>query len=409
MPDAVRAQSLRRARRLAGALLAAMAAVLALARAGQAAYPALSYLVAFAEAALAGGIADWFAVTALFRQPFGLPLPHTAIIPKNKERIGQNIGDFLQYNFMTHDVLREELQQVDFAGAIAAWLTEQYNRRTIATHLASALPAFLRTVEDEELVSFLRRAAAAGLADIRFAPLLAQVLDVLVTGRQHTLLLQRILGMVARALDQYSPYIRQKVHENSPRWLPRAADEQLFVRLVEAIRAFLIEVQADAAWRARFEAATRELITNLENSPEYENRLRAMVQRAIAHPLFHTYLHGLWQTIRERLLSSAASADSALAGRIELVLGAFGRTLAEDLANRSRLNEWMRAVVIDTIVERRDVIAAVVWRVIRKWDAETISGKLELQVGRDLQYVRINGTLVGGAVGLLLHVMSKFG
>jgi uncharacterized membrane-anchored protein YjiN (DUF445 family) len=309
---------------------------------------------------------------------------------------------------MTHEVLRDELALVDFAGVAAAWLAEQHNRRAVAMHLTQAVPAFLHTVEDEELVAFLRRVASAGLADVKFAPMLAQVLDVLVAGHQHYLLLQRILGIVARAFEQYTPYIRQKIHENSPRWLPRAADEQLFLRLVDGVQTFLIEVQSDAAWRERFEAATRELITQLATSPEYEDKLRGIVQRAMAHPLVHDYLHELWRTVRERLLSSAAASDSPLTERLELVLGAFARAVAEDHGNRHRLNEWIRAVVIETIVDRRDVIAAVVWRVIRKWDAETISGKLELQVGRDLQYIRINGTVVGGLVGLAIHAISNF-
>ncbi|MDC8756524.1 DUF445 domain-containing protein [Janthinobacterium fluminis] len=399
---------LKRMRRIATGLLALMAALFLAARLLQAGRPYLVYLAAFAEAAMVGALADWFAVTALFRHPLGLPIPHTAIIARNKDRIGDNIASFLEHNFITGELVREELAQVDFAGVAARWLGQGGNAGAVAAQVAGAVPALLRLVEDEDAARFMRTALASALKDVKFAPLLAQVLSVLVAGRQHHVLLERILGIAARALEQNRPYIRQKVHENSPRWLPKAIDEKLFERLMEGVQAILSEIQGeDSEWRERFQDATEELIAKLATSAEYEEKLQALIGSGLGHPLLRRYAGQIWQDVRQRLLADAAAPDSRLAAGAEQAVRVFGKALAGDAAVRRKLNAWLRAVLADTIVERRDVIVSVVRRAIRKWDADTAARKIELHVGKDLQYIRINGTLVGGLVGLLLHALAQ--
>ncbi|MES2741729.1 MAG: DUF445 domain-containing protein [Pseudomonadota bacterium] len=399
---------LNRMRRIATGLLIGMAALFIAARLGQPAWPrwgaTLSFVGAFAEAAMIGALADWFAVTALFRHPFGIPIPHTAIVAKNKDRIGESIGNFLEHNFMTYEVLHEELAQVDFAGSGAAWLARGENSAAVARQVVDALPAILRLIEDDDAGNFLRKAITGSLKDVRFAPLLAEVLNVLAAGRQHHALLERILGIVAGVLEQNRPYIRQKVHENSPRWMPKAIDEKFFERLMDGVQDILADIRSeDSEWRERLDGATADLIAKLAQSPEYEEKLQRLLAASLGHPMFHDYLHQVWQDIRARLLTDTARPDSRLAARLRQALRVFSEALANDDTIRRKLNEWMRAVVADTVVQRRDVIAAVVQRVIRKWDADTVARKFELHVGKDLQYIRINGTLVGGLVGLVLH------
>jgi uncharacterized membrane-anchored protein YjiN (DUF445 family) len=407
MQETIQLAQLNRMRRIATGLLVLMALLFLAARLMQARYPFLSFVAAFAEASMVGALADWFAVSALFRRPFGLPIPHTAIIPENKDRIGESLGNFLQHNFMTREVLGEELAQVDFAGTAASWLAQEQNSRAVALHVTHLVPALLRLIEDDDAAKFMRRAMAGSMKDVRFAPLLGQVLSVLVAGRQHFVLLERILSIVAGALEQNRPYIRQKVHENSPRWMPKAIDEKFFERLMEGVQSILAEIQGeDSEWRARFQGATDDLIAKLANSPEYEQKLQALLARALRDPLFRSYVGQVWQDIKRRLLADTTASDSHLAARIDTALRILSRALAEDAAMRGKLNDWMRVLVTDTIAERRDVIGALIRRVIRSWDADTVSRKLELHVGKDLQYIRINGTLVGGLVGLLLHTLS---
>ncbi len=404
MLETTQLKQLQRARSSATLLLVAMAALLLTVRLG---LPQLGWLAAFAEAALVGGLADWFAVTALFRHPLGLPIPHTAIIPRNKDRIGESIGNFLQFNFITRDVLGAELVQVDLAGSAANWLLEGGNSKAVARQLTHSLPAMLGLVNDDDARRFMRRALSGALENVRCAPLLAQVLEILVAGRQHHVLLERLLGLVAQALPQHRPYIRQKVHENSPRWIPRAIDEKFYQRLLQGIESILSDIQGEGSeWRLRFDAATHELIDQLATSSEYEQKLQQFLANSIGHPSFLAYAGDVWSELRERLLQDATSPAPQVAQHVDQALRAFALALQQDPVVRDRLNGWLRTVVTDAIVERRDVIAAVVSRVIRSWDAETVSRKFELQVGRDLQFIRINGTLVGGTVGLLLYALS---
>jgi uncharacterized membrane-anchored protein YjiN (DUF445 family) len=394
-------------RRLATGLLLAMCALFVAARLMEHRMPWLAFAAAFAEAAMVGALADWFAVTALFRHPLGLPIPHTAIIPRNKDRIGANIAQFLEHNFITHEVLRGELAQVDFAGGAARWLAKEENSKAVAERLAGAVPALLKMVEDRDAGEFVRKAMSSALQDVRLAPMLGQILSVLVAGRQHVRLLQRVLAMVAHTLEENRDYLRQKVHEYSPKWMPRMIDDKFFERLMDGLQSILDDLgDEDSEWRARFQAALEDLIEQLAHSPEYEEKLRGLLARGLAHPVFREYVSDVWQDIRERLQADADLPESRVTGYLQRGLAAFARTLAENGTIRERLNGWLREFTADAVVERRGLIVAVVQRVIDKWDAETISRKLELQVGSDLQFIRINGTLVGGVVGLLLYCAS---
>jgi uncharacterized membrane-anchored protein YjiN (DUF445 family) len=399
---------LKKMRWIATSLLAVMAILFVGAKLLQPTYGYLSFVGAFAEAAMVGALADWFAVTALFRKPFGLPIPHTAIIPQNKDRIGESVANFLQHNFMTHEVLSEEMKQIDFAGAATHWLSQPENSRAIATQVARAVPAVLRMVEDEDVGHFMQKAMRHSLENIKFAPLLAEVLSVLVAGRHHQALFDRMIGIVDKALEQNKPYIRQKVHEQSPRWMPKAIDEKFFERLMEGSQNILGEMQQeDSEWRDRFQIATEELIDKLRTSTEYEEKVAAVIIKGLGHPLFRDYTDHVWRETKQRLLADTTSPESKVVAKLDDALRALSNSLMQDAAVRNKLNHWIRTFAARAIADRRDVIAALVKRVIQKWDAETVSKKFELHVGKDLQYIRINGTLVGGMVGLILHVISS--
>lgn len=402
---------LNKMRWIATSLLALMAILFLGTKLLQPVYPTLSpyfsFVLAFTEAAMVGALADWFAVAALFRHPLGLPIPHTAIIPKNKDRIGESIANFLQHNFMTHEVLREELAHIDFAGAAANWLSQSENSRAVATQLVSAVPALLRMIEDDDVGRFMQNAMRSSFKGVTFAPLLAEVLSVLVAGKHHQILFDRVIEIVSNALEQNKPYIRQKVHEKSPRWMPKAFDEKFFERLIEGAQSILNDVrQEDGEWRDRFQIAIEELIEKLRTSPEYEDKIAAWIVNSLGHPLFRNYTDHVWREVKQRLLADMTSQDSQAVAKLDEAIRIFSKALMQDSVVRTKLNHWIRTFFVDTIAERRDVIAALIKRVIQKWDAETISRKLELHVGKDLQYIRINGTLVGGMVGLVLHIIS---
>jgi uncharacterized membrane-anchored protein YjiN (DUF445 family) len=397
-----------RIRALATGLLLAMAILFLGAHLMRHRYPWLAPVGAFAEAAMVGALADWFAVTALFRRPLGLPIPHTAIIPHNKDRIGAGVANFLEYNFMTREVLSEELKPVDFAGAAASWLAEPGNSHAVAVELVSGIPALIRMVEDDDVANLVQSTANSALARVRLAPFLTEVAAVLIADRRHQLLFDRMLGMAASTLEKNRGFIRQKIHETSPRWLPRMVDDKLYERLLHAAHETLIEMrEEDSLWRVQFQQAAQELIDGLRHDPAYEARIKRALAETLHHPLFRSYSEQFWQLIRQRLMreGESASDDSPLALRVERAMLALAEGMRTDPVVQAKLNDWLRSFIADAVALRRHAIASLVRRVIEKWDADTIAQKFELFVGRDLQYIRISGTLVGGLVGLGLYLL----
>lgn len=407
MHEQEQAVQLSKTRSLATGLLVAMAVLFVVSRLFERRYPFLSFVTAFAEAAMVGALADWFAVTALFRSPLGLPIPHTAIIPRNKDRIGDSLSNFLEHNFITQEIIRDELRAIDFAGAAASWLAKPENSRAISRQIVRSIPVLLRVVEDDDVRQFMHNRLSSALKHAKFAPAIAEMLKVLVASNHHQALFNHMINMAANALDHNKPYIRWKIHENSPRWMPKAIDEKFYERLLDAVQSTLDEMRdEDSEWRLRFHRMANEFIENLRTSPDYEAKIETVMGEVLGHPLVRNYTLEVWHDIKSRLIADAASPDSQLAAKLEHTLSAFSDDLLRDARVQRKLNQWIRIFATEAVVSRREVIADLVSRVIRKWDAETMSRKLELHVGKDLQYIRINGTLVGGLVGLVLHAVS---
>ncbi|MEB0133988.1 DUF445 domain-containing protein [Actimicrobium sp. CCC2.4] len=407
MPETDPLAPLNKIRRIATGLLLLMAVVFVLARKFEALHPVLGFVRAFAEAALVGALADWFAVSALFRHPLGLPIPHTAIIQKNKDRIGASIAAFLENNFMTQAVISAEFGRIDFAGAASRWLAVPANSEVVARQLAGGLPTVLRLVEDDDIRRFLHGRIDRMVEHVRFAPLLADMLTILVADRRHQELFDHLLVMVAGALEKNQDFIRQKIHDNSPRWMPRTFDDKFFERLLDGLQQVLEEMkQPDSQWRARFQESVEDLVAQLRSSGEYELRIAALVRSGLQHPVFRDYVDQVWQDLRQRLLDDVAASDSRITAGLAQALQSVSTALVADQAVRDKLNGWLRTFATDALVKRRGAIASLVERVIRQWDGETVSRKFEQYVGRDLQFIRINGTVVGGLVGLILHSVA---
>lgn len=407
MHEQEQATQLVKTRRLATGLLVAMAVLFVIARLLEPKYFFLSFVTAFAEAAMVGALADWFAVTALFRSPLGLPIPHTAIIPRNKDRIGDSLSNFLEHNFITQEIIRNELRDIDFAGAAASWLARPENSQAASRQIVRSIPALLHVIEDDDVRQFIQNRLTGALENTKFAPVAAEILSVLVASNHHQALFDRLIELAASALEHNKDYIRWKIHENSPRWLPKVVDDKFYHRLLEALQSMLDEMRDDdSEWRTRFQHLTEHFITQLRTSPEYEEKLDAVLSDVLGHPLVRNYTVDVWHDIKARLTADAMSPDSQMVAKLDSALGDFSHELLRDQKVQKKLNQWIRILATEAIVARREMIADLVSRVIRKWDAETMSRKLELHVGRDLQYIRINGTLVGGLVGLILHAIS---
>ncbi|MGE5514313.1 MAG: DUF445 domain-containing protein [Bacteroidota bacterium] len=411
-PDATapddRAAQFRRMKRLATGLLALMFVLFVAALLGQERWPALSYARAFAEAAMVGAIADWFAVVALFRRPFGLPIPHTAIIPRNKDRIGRSLGRFIANNFLAPGLVSAKLDSLDAAGRLARWLAEPATAVRLGKRGAGLAPALLDGLDDDTARAFARATMTRALGSVQAAPLASRVLSVLIAHGHHQALFDRFLDSAAGFLLRNEDTIRDRVTDRSWKWMPRWVDRKLADKVMDGSLDTLAELRdPDHPWRAEFQAASLRLCERLAHDPVLRAKGEAMKADLLRHPLVQATLDSAWDETRARLRAELSGDGGALAAAIERMVATLAARLAEDDHLRAVLNRWLRRAVERTVVPQRAEIGHFIAGVVERWDTATLVDKMELQVGRDLQYIRINGTIVGGLVGLLIHALSR--
>jgi uncharacterized membrane-anchored protein YjiN (DUF445 family) len=397
------AARLRRMKLLATGLLALMAGLFVTATLLH-----LAPLRAFAEAAMVGAIADWFAVVALFRRPLGLPIPHTAIIPRNKDRIGRALGDFMANNFLAPGLVGERLERLDAAARLAQWLAQPETTRKLAQRAAALAPVLVDALDGPEAAAFARNGLNGALRTIPAAPLAARVLAVLMTQGHHQTLFDRFLDGAEAFLDGHADGVRQQVSGHSWRWLPGWLDRKLADKVVDGSRDLLAELRDPAhPWRAEFEDSAVELCRRLAQDPDLRAQGEAVKAEVLAHPAVQAALDGAWEAGKSRLRAALAEDGRALVPAAERLLSTLAARLDDDPHLRAVLNRWLRRVVERLVVPNRAAIGDFIASVVTRWDARTMADKLELHVGRDLQYIRLSGTLVGGCVGLAIHGLSR--
>ena len=400
----------RQMRIVATGLLIAMAALYIAARSTEGMHPAIGYVRAFAEAAMVGGLADWFAVTALFRHPLGLPIPHTAIIPRNKDRIGETLASFLRDNFLTPAVVARRMAKLDVAGAAGRLLAapsagDDRIRRGASRLLADSLEA----LDDERLGGMLKGALVQRIGQLKVAPLLGQLLTAAMKDGRHQPVIDAIIRWAARTLEANSALIQHMVHERAGtimRWT--GLDETLATKIIEGLEKLLAEAAEDPGHRLRVKAeeGLMTLAFDLQHDPAMQARVDKIRDEMIANPAMQRWLDGLWQAARAGLLKAARDPQAVLAGRLGEATRQIGETLRDDPALKSLVNRFARRVAAGTAARYGGNIVTLVSETVRGWDAQTVTDRLENAVGRDLQYIRINGTLVGGLVGVVLHVVA---
>ena len=406
--EADRRRSVGRMRLVASGLLVGMACVFAAATHFQDLHPALPLVRAFAEAAMIGGLADWFAVTALFRRPLGLPIPHTAIIPRNKERIGQGLGSFVAENFLAPDLVAEKVASLDLSGQLQRWLAVPANRALVAARVVASVPDIIDTLDDVAVGRFLERNLSARLADIGLAPLAGELLGLLTAGGQHRQLVDDVLALLRETLARNQPVIAARVRDKSPWWLPGAVDAEIAGRITQAIDEGLADLaRPGSPARSRLEAAVERLITELRHDPRLRAQGAQWLEGAFANPTVRAYFRDLAGALKRRLLADAGAAESGLARQIERALAVYAESIASDPRIKAKLDSWIVGAARGVAASRRHEIGHWIAAIVADWDSVTLVDKLELEVGRDLQFIRVNGTLVGGLVGLGIHLLSR--
>jgi uncharacterized membrane-anchored protein YjiN (DUF445 family) len=367
------------------------------------------YLQAAAEGSMVGGLADWFAVTALFRHPLGLPIPHTAVIRERKDQFGATLGAFVQENFLSPDVLGARLRGAGVGHRVAAWLSDPANAATLARHGADAAVAFADVLRDEDVHRALDEQIRRAVDSVALAPLAGRALRVLTTDNRHQELLDAMLRGAERMLADNREMLRAQFGESSPWWLPDAVEDRVFDRILDGLIELVQAVNADPnhELRAQFDARVRDLIVQLETSPEMRARGEQLKQDLLAQPELRTLTASLWSQAKEALRTQAADPDSELRRRLAQLLVAGGNRLRDDPVLQSTVDDFVETAARYVTEHFNDEIAGLISGTISRWDGQETSDRLELLLGRDLQFIRINGTVVGALAGVALHGLAQ--
>jgi uncharacterized membrane-anchored protein YjiN (DUF445 family) len=407
--EAVRQKQLDRMKRRATGLLVGAVVLFVITRALESRFPWLGIVRAMAEAGMVGGLADWFAVTALFRRPLGLPIPHTAIIPNKKDNVGRSLGGFVQRNFLSRDVIASKLATLRIAESLARWISVPENSRRIARHAAQGLAAAATMLRDEDVQGMIDRSVASRVRKTQVAPLLGKLLALVTAGDRHQELLDEAIKLLARAVAKNRGYIREKIGEESPWWVPPLVDDKIHQKVVDGIERTLEEVRDDPEHplRARFDEVLRDFIVKLDSSPDVITKAEALKEEVLSAEVIQRFSASLWSDAKESVVRFAEDPEGTAPGTIERGLTAIGEAALADPALLEKVDRWVTDVALYVIERYQDEVGHLITQTVAAWDPEATSRRIELAIGRDLQFIRINGTIVGGLAGALIYLVSK--
>ena len=404
----VRTRRLVAARRRATALLGAVTIVFIAVTVAGAHGTFLGYVQAGAEASMVGAVADWFAVTALFRRPLGLPIPHTALIVERKDQFAATLGQFVQENFLNADVLTDRLRAVGLAPRLAAWLSDQANAARLAGYAADAVVTVAEALRDEDVQRTLTAELTRVIDSVELAPLAGRSLRAVIAGGQHAELFNVILAAADRYLADHSAELREMFEGEAPRWVPDAVYRRVFDRLYSRLRQRLVAMAADPddPSRRQFDAWIAGLPDRLETDPDLRERGERIKRDLLRSEGLRDWSSSVWQKVKEALRAQAADPGSELRRRLASLLVAVGQRLGSDQRLQDGMERMVESAVRGLADQFHDELAGLVTGTIERWDATQTSTQLELLLGPDLQFIRINGTVVGAGIGLALHAIS---
>jgi uncharacterized membrane-anchored protein YjiN (DUF445 family) len=407
--DEVRRRLLRQGRRRATGLLVAVAVTFVALQLWDSDATWVGYLEAAVAAGLVGGLADWFAVVALFRHPLHLPIPHTAIIVERKDAFGETLGDFVQTSFLTPDIIAERVRAARVVPRVAAWLAEPANAARVARHAADAAVTAADLLRDDEVHRALEDVARRRIETTPLAPLAGKALQVMTEDGRHHDLLDVMLRALDRFLTDNRASLRARFGAESPWWLPEAAEDRIFERLLDGARNVLGEVARNPQHELRvdFDARVRRLVDELQTSPAMRERGEELKHELLAQPELRAWVTRVWDDVKSGLRTQADDPDSELRRRLAETVAAFGHRLLDDPVLAARVEEAVETGVRYVAEQFSDEIGTMVSSTVSRWDGRETADRLELLLGPDLQFIRINGTVVGSLAGLVIHAVGQ--
>lgn len=406
--DVERAAGLRRMKLLATLLLGLMAVIFLISFALQDDYPWLQYVRAASEGGMVGAIADWFAVTALFKHPMGLKIPHTAIIPRRKDAIGASLGDFVESNFLSEDVVRSKLETVGVAQAAGRWLAKPANADRVATEGAAAIRGAMRILDDEAVQDVIESMARKHLLEPPWGPPVGRMAERIFEDGHHHRLVDLLVDRAADWVGDNYDSISHIVSDRSPSWVPGFVDGAVGYKVYNEMYRFVRAVQADPEHEVRqaLDRYLKELAEDLQHDPKVIAQAESIKGQILDDPRVRELAGRTWQTIKTALLDAIDDPSSELWIKFTGAVRDFGQRLVNDVEFAAKVNGWIGDGAGYLVRTYRHEIAGVITETVERWDARETSQKIELQVGKDLQFIRINGTVVGALAGLVIFTLA---
>jgi uncharacterized membrane-anchored protein YjiN (DUF445 family) len=358
---------------------------------------------------MVGALADWFAVTALFRHPLGIPIPHTAIIPHRKDQIGESLGEFVQENFLTQEVLHERLDHAQIGRRLGAWLSEPDNAVKAGSAVADTLRGSLEVIDDRDVGGALQALIERKIRTTPVAPLLGRAIDLGMEGGHHQRLLDVTLTGLGSFLDDNRFTFRERLRTESPWWVPEGVDDRIFDKIYTAVHRLLADIGNDPTHAVRLSIDQRiaTFAERLRTDPGLVEKLETVKAELLAHRDVQAWLQSLWGEVKRTTLLATDDPDSELRRRIDTSLVRLGHRLVDEPELQAKVDDWVGRAAGYVVDHYRGEVADIISSTVAKWDGKATSERLELQVGRDLQFIRINGTIVGGLAGLVIYTISQ--
>ncbi|MFZ5870315.1 MAG: DUF445 domain-containing protein [Actinomycetota bacterium] len=370
--------------------------------------PWVGFVRAAAEAGMVGGLADWFAVTALFRRPLGLPIPHTALVPTRKDALGDSLADFVGTHFLAEDVVRDRLHSAGVAGRVGRWLARRDGAERVTAEAATLARGALVVLGDDDVQELLERTLVRRLSDVPAGPAAGRLLAGVVADGSHHGLVDAVADHAVAWLQHHAEDVEAVVRGQAPSWSPRLVDDLVAAKVYAEVLRFATAVRDDPdhPLRRSLDAWLAALAADLGSDPAVMARADALLGRLLDHPQVRTSLGELGATVRRLVLEAVEDPDSELRRRASAMVADLGARLAADSELREKVDRWLADALVHVATNYSAELTAVITETVRRWDGREAARRIELAVGRDLQFVRVNGTVVGALVGLALHAVG---
>jgi uncharacterized membrane-anchored protein YjiN (DUF445 family) len=408
-PAPERVRALRKMKTIATGLLVVAGAVYVFCVIAGDGHGGWGYVQATAEASVIGGLADWFAVTALFRHPLGIPVPHTAIVPRKKDQIGEALASFVEQNFLTSAVVGQRLAGIEVPRRLGEWLAQPEHAARLAAELGSAFHGAAGLLRDDELRLAVTGYVHRRLHAVQMAPVMARTIEAVCDSGQHQVALNAGLRGFMRFLDENRAVFRGWLSDMSPEWVPNWLDDRVFVRGFAGAQSLLADVLADDEHelRKQFDQRLRAYVHELRTDPVAAAHAEQTKVLLLDHPDVHVWLASLWSHLKSAVVEGSSDPRSDLQRTVASLTMQVGDTLCRDADLRKKVDGWITSLTCYVLDRYSDEIAAIISTTVARWDAAETGRRIEVQVGRDLQFIRVNGTVVGALVGVAIYAVGQ--